>query len=198
MNMIKNTIKSFNEMGEALAYVTNFDKLSAVRQELDELIDSSSDRNAKARLRQRKKALENLEQVATSAGMRQDPKFLEKLGFLLDYGFQDQFEVRMSPGAYTFSANLKREYLRENEHLLVRKYSRFPEEQFVLFGTIAQSPSTPDGGDSGTKSADETAPKHIKEAVMGLVEVQYGIEDSYFGKLENEIIVDPIALYREI
>ena len=198
MNMIKNTMKSFNEMGEALAYVTNFNELSAVRQELDELIDSSGDRNAKARLRQKKKALENLEQLATSAGMRQDPKFLEKLGFLLDYGFQDQFEVRMSTGAYTFSANLKREYLRDNEHLLVRKYSRFPEEQFVLFGTIAQSPSTPVGENDENTDVDNASPSHIKEAVMGLVEALSGIEDSFFGKLANEIIVDPIALYREI
>ena len=112
--------------------------------------------------------------------------------------FKISLKYGCSTGAYTFSANLKREYLRENEHLLVRKYSRFPEEQFVLFGTIAQSPSTPVGENDENTDVDNASPSHIKEAVMGLVEALSGIEDSFFGKLANEIIVDPIALYREI
>ncbi len=198
MNMIKNTMKSFNDMGEALAYVTNYNELSAVRQQLDELIDSSGDRNTKARLRERKKTLENLEQLAASAGMRQDPTFLEKLGFLLEYGFQDQFEVRMTTGPYTFSANLKREYLREKEHLLVRKYSRFPDEQFVLFGTIAQKPTNGADGNTDNMNTDDSDPEHLKEAVMGLVEALSKVEETFSGKLANEIIIDPIALYREI
>ena len=198
MNMIKDTMESFNEMGEALAYVTNYDALSKLREKLELLRDSSKDRNEKARLRQKIKNLENLEQLATESGMRQDPKLLEKLRFLLDYGFQDQFEVQMVAGDYTFSANLKREYLREDEHLLVRKFSRFPETPFVLFGTIAQSPSAIVDDNTDNIGIDDTAPEHLKVAVMGLVEAFSGIENSFSGKLTNEVIIDPIALYREI
>ena len=99
---------------------------------------------------------------------------------------------------YAFSANLKREYLREDEHLLVRKYSRLPEKMFVLFGTIAQDPKKPEEEGSESESTEVVAPEHIKEAVMQIVEALSGVEQSFSGKLEKEIIIDPIALYREI
>ena len=198
MNMLKATIEGFNILGEALAYITNFEELSAARQQLAALEESTSDRNKKALLRQRLKALGNIENLATSKGLRQDPKFLEKLAFLLDFGFRDQFEVRMVTEPYAFSANLKREYLREDEHLLVRKYSRVPEKMFVLFGTIAQNPKKPEEEGSESEDVEIAAPEHIKEAVMQIVEALSDVEQSFSGKLENEIIIDPIALYREI
>ena len=198
MNMLKGTIEGFNALGEALAYITNFEELSAARQQLATLEESTSDRNKKTLLRQKLKALGNIENLATSKGLRQDPKFLERLAFLLDFGFRDQFEVRMVTEPYAFSANLKREYLREDEHLLVRKYSRVPEKMFVLFGTIAQNPKKPDEEGSENEDVELAAPEHIKEAVMRIVEALSDMEQSFSGKLENEIIIDPIALYREI
>ena len=197
MDAIKATIASFNDLGEALVYITNLDELTGVRQEIETLAESTSDRNKRAQVRQRLKSLENIEALAKSQGMHKDPDFLKKLGFLLNYGFQDQFEVQMTTGGYTFSANLKREYLREDEHLLVRKYSRFSEKDFVLFGTIAQSPETPVDSDEN-ETRDDGEPQHLKEAIMGMVEAMSAVEHSFSGKLANEIIIDPIALYREI
>ena len=198
MNAIKALIEGFNDIGEAIAYITNFDELNDVRQQMEMLAESTSDRNKKAQLRQRLKSLKNIEDLAKSKGMHKDDDFLKKLGFLLDYGFQDQFEVQMTTGGYTFSANLKREHLREDEHLLVRKYSRFSEKDFVLFGTIAQSPNKPVDSDDENEDRDDGKPQHIKDAIMGMVEALSEVENSFSGKLANEIIVDPIALYREI
>ena len=78
MNSLNSTIGSFNQLGEALAYVGSFEELSNARQQLATLADSTTDRNEKARLRQRLKALSDVEKLATSKGMRQDPKYLEK------------------------------------------------------------------------------------------------------------------------
>ena len=200
MNIIKSTIREFNELGEALAYVTNFEELEDVRRELETLVESAADRNKKAQLRQRQKALSDAKNLAKSTGLHQDPIFMEKLCFVLDYGFQDQFEVQMPGGGYTFSANLKREYLRESEQLLVRKYSRFSEKDFVLFGTIAQGPTNSIDIDNDDREGrdDNSNSQHLKEAIMQIVGSLSEIESSFSGKLENEIIIDPIALYREI
>lgn len=40
--------------------------------------------------------------------------------------------------------------------------------------------------------------EYLKEAVMNLVEGLSEVESEFSGKLANEIIVDPIAIYREI
>ena len=152
MDAIRGVIGGFNDLGEALAYVINSEELKNVRQEMEALADSTSDRNRKAQLKQRLKYLTNVGNLAKSMGLRQDPELLKKIVSLLEYGFQDQFEVRMPTGEYTFSANLKREHLREHEHLLIRKYSRFSERPFVLLGTIAQSPINPSIATMRTKS----------------------------------------------
>ena len=152
----------------------------------------------KARLRQKLKALTNIESLAKSQGLRQDPDLLRNLGFLLNYGFEDQFEVQMNAAEYTFSAILKREHLREDEDLLIRKYSRFPEKSFVLFGTVAQSPSKSTDVEEEEVNAEDADPQHLKEAVMRLVETLSAMEQSFSGKIANEIVIDPIALYREV
>lgn len=198
MKMLKGVMEGFNDLGEALAYVTSLQERSDVREKLAEFGSSTKNRNERADIQKRLKELDDIKTLASSQGLRQDPKFLEKLAFLLDFGFRDQFEVRMITEPYAFSANLKREYLREDEHLLIRKYSRLPEKMFVLFGTIAQDPKKPEVESSESGSSEVAAADHIKEAVMRIVEALSGVEQSFSGKLENEIIIDPIALYREI
>ena len=133
MNTLKSIIEDFNEFGKALAYLGSFEELNNLRQLLEDSADAVKDRNEKARMRQRQKQLTNIENLAKDKGLYQDPKLLKYLEFLLNYGFQDQFEVQIPVGQYTFSAILNREYLRENEDVLVRKYSRFSEREFVLF-----------------------------------------------------------------
>lgn len=41
-------------------------------------------------------------------------------------------------------------------------------------------------------------PQHPKEAIMALIGAHSVVESQFSGKLENEIIIDPIAIYREI
>ena len=103
----------------------------------------------------------------------------------------------MPVSGYTFSASLKREYLRDDEELLVKKYSRFSEKNFILFGTITQSP-TQVMDEEEEDSVDEQSPEHLKVVITQMVEAISGIETSFFGKLVNECVIDPIALYREI
>lgn len=211
MNILKSTMEGFNELGEALAYITNFSQMEEVRQQSEKIVEGTKDRNQKAKLRQKLKSGIDIKKLAKDQGLNMDNKFLEKLTFALNYGFQDQFAVQMPMGQYTFSADCKRDAFREKEDSLMRKYSRFAEKEFVLVGTITQSSSASiskrksegDGDYSESKEKNEgdgdySEPQHLKEAVMNLVEALSEVESEFSGKLANEIIVDPIAIYREI
>ena len=196
MQMIKSTIKDFNKIGKALAYITNFEKMEEVRNQFEKVVENTKDRNEKAKLRQRLKNTTNIEKLAKDQGLKQDNDFLEELSIVLDYGFQDQFMVQMLIGPYKFSADCRRDDFRENEHLLVRKYSRLAEKEFVIVGTIAQSSNKTI--DYQEVDDEDSEPQHLKEVVMNLVEALSVMESAFSGKLANEIIIDPIAIYREI
>ena len=195
MNIIKSTIEKFNELGEALAYVTAFEQIEVARQQLETAAEGIKDRNQRSQIKRKLKELTDTEKLAKEQNLYQDPDFLQKLAFVLDYGLQDQFEVQMPIRPYIFSSNFKREYLRENEHLLIRKYSRFAEKEFVLVGTIAQSSGNPIDQTEGDEDYEF---QHLKEVLMHLAERLSAVESTFTGKLENEVIIDPIALYREI
>jgi cell fate (sporulation/competence/biofilm development) regulator YlbF (YheA/YmcA/DUF963 family) len=196
MNMIKSTIENFNQLGKALTHITNFAKIEEVYQQLKKAGEAIKDRNQKARFRQRQKALTNVEKMAKEQGLNLNKDFLEDLNFVLNYGFQEQFIVQMPIGPYTFSADCKRDDLLENEDSLIRKHSRFSEKEFVLVGTVAQSSRESVNSEDDNDVPQE--PGHMKEAIMNMVEVLFTIESSFSGKLANEIIVDPIAIYREV
>ena len=192
MKLITSMLDSFNQVGEALTYITN---IGAITESLT--VNPTSDRNNQARARQQKQAVENsLLALAKATNLHMDPVMLKHLRFLLQYGFQDHFEVRMQINDYMFSANLNREYIRENEQSFVTKYSRFSEKEFVLFGTVAQCSSSV--SEESQEEFEDTTPKQLKEVIMSMVEALSNIESTYSGRLPNEIIIDPIAVYREI
>ena len=197
VKIIKSTIESFNQIGEALTFLTNSDEIEERQEQLKNLAGTTKDRNARARIKQQEKQLEDfISQTARTSGLQINPKTIEYLSFMLEYGFQDLFEVQMFLGNYTFSASLKREYIRENEHLLVRKYSRFPEKKFVLFGTVAQGPGSDHEEAEG--SPDGEGPTHLKEMILAMASSLGDVEAHFSGRLENEVVIDPIALYCEI
>ena len=196
INMIKSTIENFNQLGKAVTHITNFAEIEEVHQQLKKAGGSIKDKNQKARFEQRQKGLTNVKKLAKDRGLNLSTEFLKDLAFVLDYGFQDQFTVQMLIGPYTFSADCKRDDLRENEDLLIRKHSRFSEKEFVLVGTVVQS--SRESVDSEDETDVPQEPLHMKEAIMDMVEALFTIESSFSGKLANEIIVDPIAIYLEI
>ena len=194
INSIKATLENFNNLGEALAYVTNFKNLKEVESQLNQAKNTIKDRNQKADLQRQYNSFRNISKLAKEQGLHQDGKFLEKLNMLLTYGYQDQFEVQLNVCENVFTANLNRNYLREKESTLIRKYSRITEREFVLFGMVSQvnNPMEFDQEDN----SDE--PESMKQALMLLFEQLANIENQFTGRLSNEIIVDPIAIYTEL
>ena len=193
MNNLKTTIENVNELGEALAYIT----ILANVDELEKGMEVTKNRNQRTRSKQKQKGVSNIKNLAKDQGLHLDPTFLKKIALVLDYGFQDQFIVQMPIGLYKFSADCKRDNFREDEHSLVRKYSRLAEKEFVLVGVVAQSSNKPIDYEE-VEDEDSKFQPHLKEAIMALVEKLSTAEFQFTGKMLNEIIIDPIAIYREI
>ena len=85
--------------------------------------------------------------------------------------------------------------LRKREELLVKKYERSTEKEFTIFGIITQSKNMQELEED---ILNEESEKIIKIALMKMVKAFSGIENSFTGKLENEIMTDPIAIYTEL
>jgi hypothetical protein len=195
MRAISSFIKNFNAFGEALTYVQSH----AAREELEKTAQAAlqtvRDRNQKARIKEELRAKTDLQTLAKRSNLRQDEQFLTKLASLLDFGYGDHFEIRCRPVGATsnafYSALLKRESLRENESLTVKKFGRHAEGQFSLIGVMCQV---------GDPSTGAEPPKeeftHFKEAIYNMVTALAGVETSFTGRIDNEYVVDPIAVYR--
>ena len=193
INSINNTLKNFNKIGKALAHITNFQEISAVREQLEKAKQNAKDRNQKSKLQAQLKSMTSINKLATESGLQQDQSFLDDLSLVLTYGFQDQLEVQMDLVGSIFSANLNRSFLREPEELVIRKYSRKTEVEFTLFGIITQHQREKIEELEEKKDYDS-----IKEALMNLVSHISNVEATFTGRLSNEIILDPIALYTEL
>lgn len=193
VDKITELFTEFNTIGEALAHMGAHEKIQELKQQLDDLKGQTSDRNKKSRLDAEYKRLTNISKLAKEQGLYQDPKFMSDLALLTKYGFSDQFEIRQTCGQVIFTSCLKKEFLREKEDLLVKKYSRKTEKEVVVFGVISQAfsvnePEIDDGQDFS----------NMKAALTNIVEHLTNIENSISGKQKNEIVIDPIAAYFEV
>lgn len=193
INSIKATLENFNKLGEAFTYVSNFEKLKEVEAQLQQAKAYTKDRNKKALLQEKYKTITNISNLAKESGLQQDEKFLENLNYLLSYGFEDQFEIQLNGADRIFTANLNRNYLREKESLLTRKYSRMTDREFVMFGVVSQA------NNSRELELEEMKEDiSMKQALLNMVEHLANLENQFTGRLSNEIIVDPIAIYTEL
>lgn len=188
---ITSMLASFNAIGEALAHVTKYSEIDATRQEMQKIKDSVKDKTRLAELRQLEKKLADTAELAKQTGLYQDPRFLKHLALVTEFGFSDQLEVQQRIGERLFSACLKREYLRESEDLIIRKYSRKTEKSLVVLGVVTQSQQVSDP----TVGEIVPEPMSMKEAVTNLVNHIAAIEGSLAGKASYEVIIDPIAVY---
>ena len=178
---VKSVVEKFNELGEAVAYM-------GYTEEIKNAGESKTNRNKKSTVNRN-----FIKNFAKQQGLYVDREFLEKLALILDFGFQDQFKILMDIGSYSFGAECNRKYFRDDEFSLIRKYSRFPSMEFVLVGIITQWI-----GEPRKYEKENPDSKNINENVIFLTQALSDVESEFSGKLENEIIIDPIAIYNEL
>ena len=173
----------------------------------EQRLAEEKDRNRRAKMKANLKSGSNIRRLAKESGLHLDKDFLESLKYVLDYGYSEHFELQIHPFERQsdhpfFSALLKRDCLREDDSLLVKKYSRQAQGEFYLLGIICQCPQAqpigPTGGLEPIELTESPEPKHLRGAIGDMVTHLKSLEDNFIGRLENEIVLDPLAVYREI
>lgn len=203
MRMIQNSISKFNDLGYSIGFVTGYNEIKEQLDSLYEKVSSMKDRNQKAKGKAVLDARFDIKKILKLGGLQMNPEFLKSLSYVLDYGFEDSFEVQIplstDQGHYLFSSIIDRQMLKENEGNIVRKYSRETEKEFVIFGILTQTESWLDRLKAYDKDlTDPNVNIGMKEAVMNFVAQLGNLEKTFTGKLDYEYIIDPIAIYREI
>jgi hypothetical protein len=194
INKITELFSEFNTIGEALAHMGVFEQLNALNANIAALKQENAGKTKISPLESEVKRLSNFKALAQGSSLYQSQKFLDDLSLLTKYGFSDQFEVTQSLGDSLFTTCLTREFLREKEDLLVRKYSRKTEKEVVVFGMISQAFSE---NEVKLTIEGEDFP-NMKAAILNLVEHLTNIENSISGKQPHEVVIDPIAVYFEV
>jgi hypothetical protein len=182
----------FNKFGEAMTYTTTLQEREQSASELRKQLAETRDRNAKERLNAQLRVLSNVQALAQERGLHHDPKNLEAVAYLLRRGLGDHFELQIShasPEPRLFSAVLRREYLRESERAIVKKYGRDAQLEFTMVGSVSQR-----GGKQRPKRPDLEI-KHLRDAIQNLATHMRAIEDTFFVPYDHEIVIDPIAVY---
>ena len=79
MESLKDTLKNFNNIGKALAHVSNYQNIEEARKQLDQMKANIKDRNQRAKLQGQLKRLTNVDKLAKETGLQQDKEFLKNL-----------------------------------------------------------------------------------------------------------------------
>lgn len=206
LKTIEDTIKNFNEIGGALGYVTQKAAYDEEIKELQQTVNEIPDRNQKAKAKSLLKSKTDFKKYLIEAGLNMEDDYLKNLAYILDYGYNQQFEVQIpirteDDSYHLFSAQLKRENLKDDEYSIIKKYSRETEKKFTLFGILSQrlTSSVKENIFAELKaSQDDLDDPGMKEALMNMVSILTGLEKTFTGKLDYEFVVDPISLYLEI
>ncbi len=198
--IIEETLKAFNQLGEAFGTITLHNQKVEIDKESKELIDKIKERNQKVKVAQQIQANvnKNFKSYLKEIGLNLDQKYLDSLNYIINYGYKGRFEIQMpfleNGVDVFFSGLLNRSFLTEDEYSIINKYSRETEKEFSIFGLITQT----NNREKNEKQSSSTEKVEMKRAIMTIVSALANVEQTFVGKIDNEYIIDPIAVYREI
>jgi hypothetical protein len=206
LKQIGDTISNFNSLGEALGYITMKSAYDKELKDAKDHLKSITDRNQKAKAEAIFKNKTDFKKILQEQNLHFDPEFLKHLSYVLDYGYNQQFEVQIpittdDDQNFLFSAQLDRSNLKDNEYRIIKKFSRETEREFVLFGILTQIQPASEKVSLLENAMSKVATEenvNMKEALMNMVGLMTNIEKTFTGKLDYEYIIDPISLYLEI
>lgn len=205
LKTIEDTIRNFNKIGEAFGYITHKEAYDSEIENAKKTLNTIKDRNQKAKATAVFKSQTDFKKVLREQGLNLEDDFLKNLAYILDFGYNQQFEVQLpiksGEDFYLFSAQLKRENLKDDEVSIIKKYSRETEKEFKLFGIVTQrltEESKKEIFESLKINQIDSATPNMKEVLMNVVSQLTNLEKTFTGKMNYEYVIDPIALYIEI
>lgn len=189
INKINELFQNFNKLGEGITRLT-------VEEEIEKKIKLASSSDELLKIESESKKLrddKHIHKLAKERNLYKNEKFLNELTMLTNYGFSEEFEIQQKINNYLFTSTLNRDFLREKENILIKKYARKTEKDIFVVGIITQTSK-----ENIPNLSDIQVPKNMRQGLSGMIEHLNLIEYSLFGKAENEIIIDPIAVYTEL
>ena len=191
---LQSTISRFNSIGESFGYFQLEEQIKAFNDSISNASESTNNRNQKAKIKNLKQqASKILASFLQENGLHIAEDSIKHMLNIIEYGFHGELEFRITPNKLPFqlSAILNREYLRDTESQFVSKYSRQTEYDFTMIGIITQSGKT-------KEPLAQHMPNGLKNACLNLADKLTVMENLFLGRLDNECIIDPIAIYREL
>lgn len=192
---IIDTLSNFNSIGEAIAYCS----LTTEGQDLKSLFDSCpqpKDRNAKAKTKITQKVIQQKwREMLEIAGLRLEDEKINSLLTLLRFSFRGQmaFRIIQQKTDIVALANLNKTYLRDPIEILIPRFSRKTEATLSLIGIVTQS-----GQDKAEYVPSLIDGEKMKPSVQNVISQLGDMEETFTGRLANELVVEPIAIYHEL
>ncbi|MDH5938060.1 hypothetical protein L8R84_18240 [Vibrio splendidus] len=123
-------------------------------------------------------------------------KFVQSLNYLLNFGYQDDLYLRQVMNEVLFSSLLDRRSLRGSISDIIHKYGRITEKKFIVLGVVSHGF---DLQEAKPLEEDELSDSSgFKDRIANLSEHLTLLEQNIRDKQDNEIIIDPIAIYTEL
>lgn len=192
--ILQSTMSRFNSIGESFGHFQFGKVLEDLDNATKQAVSKTNDRNQRAKVKGMRNSVDKkLETILRENGLLLPEKDVQHMANLMEYGFHGELEFRILPENLPFqlSAILNRSYLRDSEEHFVSKYSRQSEYDFTMIGIVTQSGKS-------ISPLSEHEPNGIKDACLNLADKLTVMENVFLGRLENECIIDPIAIYREL
>lgn len=185
----------YNSFGEALARVQTHGDVQRQIAEINEQLAHSKEGGVKRELRARLKALGDIQSIAKNSNMWMDDEFRKSLEYLIRQSYGDEVELALTLPEETgggVTAILERNYMRRGVRALVRKYSRRAQSDFTVVGVVTRVGSN----DTGVAIQNAESPSSMREAVQNIIYHLGAVEDTFFAAHDDEVVLDPIAVYR--
>ncbi len=191
LEKVVKTFKNFNKLGENITILTMADEIIGLDEQLSKVDDQGLSDVRKAIKKVEKDC--NIQRMAEKAGLHRNGKFLNCLAEILEFSFQNKLEIQLEAANLAFTADLKREMLREPIENIIRKYSRKTEIEFTIVGLITQATAPLE--DIAVPVIDS---EHLGTIVRNFTHHIRNIENTFSSRMSNEIFIDPIAVYTTI
>lgn len=190
---IVNILSNFNEIGENLEVIT-------MQTEL-EIIEA---KHTKTNIKDKDKAIEsefyktyNIKQQALDKGTRQPKIWQSALTNMIELNAFNALQFHQQMHDILFSSYIEKSYLREELTSIKRKYSRLTEKQFTILGLICHGPNVKDKQEHPLNKISEDI-VDMKSRLRAMATSMVAVEDFSYGREENEVIIEPIAIYTEL
>lgn len=203
-------LKKFNDIGEALAYITvSRDDVKELAESLKAQLDNATTSQDKSQIKHMIKAVSDVKEYARQNGLQLDQRQLDALGLIADVLNPEAFEVVIAPdGAKSqiaFRSVLDRQWLRLNPCLLRALYGGSKRAHWTMIGEITYLPllatsEQPSNLSASTAMSSSNADESVspRDGLRRMLDTIADMESIFFSSGERiEVIMRPLAIYRE-